>query len=202
MSKYGFMNVLVGGQVVVDPSRVAAKIVSGIGFIGGGVIFMRRDVVRGLTTAASVWLTAALGMACGAGLFILATATALGYFLIMFAYPKLARSFLPLAPANSARVVIDFEDRERLPEDLLSLCAALRFSVEGIEIDRRSSSKAKSAEDRDHDNEEAFALHRPGLAKLTMMVSEGQSVALLIARLSALSGIVRAGSFDASGTLE
>jgi hypothetical protein len=68
VSKYGFMNILENGRVVLDPSRVAAQVVSGIGFIGGGIIFMRRDVVRGLTTAASIWLTAALGMACGAGL--------------------------------------------------------------------------------------------------------------------------------------
>jgi hypothetical protein len=64
ISKYGFMDVLESGRVVIDPSRVAAQVVSGIGFIGGGVIFMRREIVRGLTTAASVWLTAALGMAC------------------------------------------------------------------------------------------------------------------------------------------
>ena len=64
VSKYGFNDVLENGRVMLDPSRVAAQIVSGIGFIGGGVIFMRRDIVRGLTTAASIWLTAALGMAC------------------------------------------------------------------------------------------------------------------------------------------
>jgi putative Mg2+ transporter-C (MgtC) family protein len=45
------------------PSRVAAQIVSGIGFIGGGLIFVRRDAVRGLTTAAVIWLTTAVGMA-------------------------------------------------------------------------------------------------------------------------------------------
>ena len=60
VSKYGFMNILVNGRVVLDPSRVAAQVVSGIGFIGGGIIFMRRDVVRGLTTAASIWLTSPL----------------------------------------------------------------------------------------------------------------------------------------------
>ena len=53
------------GEVVLDPSRVAAQIVSGIGFIGGGLIFVRRDSVRGLTTAAGVWLVAAVGMAAG-----------------------------------------------------------------------------------------------------------------------------------------
>src|SRR3984885_2396018 len=47
ISKYGFDNILAYGRVVLDPSRVAAQVVSGIGFIGGGVIFMRRDVVRG-----------------------------------------------------------------------------------------------------------------------------------------------------------
>src|SRR6201996_1035357 len=84
ISKYGFMDVLSSGRIVLDPSRVAAQVVSGIGFIGGGVIFMRRDVVRGLTTASSVWLTAALGMACGAGLVVLAIATTVGHIIIMF----------------------------------------------------------------------------------------------------------------------
>ena len=51
-----------------DGSRIAAQIVSGIGFLGAGVIFLNRDVVRGLTTAASVWLVAAVGMSCGIGM--------------------------------------------------------------------------------------------------------------------------------------
>jgi putative Mg2+ transporter-C (MgtC) family protein len=67
VSKYGFSDVL-GSHVTLDPSRVAAQIVSGIGFIGGGLIFVRGDAVKGLTTAAIVWVTAAIGMACGAGL--------------------------------------------------------------------------------------------------------------------------------------
>jgi putative Mg2+ transporter-C (MgtC) family protein len=54
VSKYGFTDVLENGRVVLDPSRVAAQIVSGIGFIGGGVIFVRKDLVRGLTTASIV----------------------------------------------------------------------------------------------------------------------------------------------------
>src|SRR3984957_20157802 len=62
ISKYGFTDVLLPGQIVLDPSRVAAQIVTGIGFIGGGLIFVRRDAVRGLTTAAIVWLTAAIGI--------------------------------------------------------------------------------------------------------------------------------------------
>ena len=66
VSGFGFSSVL-GEYVNLDPSRIAAQIVSGVGFLGAGVNFMRRDVVRGLTTAATIWMTAAIGMACGAG---------------------------------------------------------------------------------------------------------------------------------------
>ena len=63
VSKYGFADVLVPGLVIVDPSRVAAQIVTGIGFLGAGIIIFRRGSVHGLTTAASVWESAAIGMA-------------------------------------------------------------------------------------------------------------------------------------------
>ncbi|MBZ2199646.1 MgtC/SapB family protein [Occultella gossypii] len=71
VSAFGFENVL-GADVNLDPSRIAAQIVSGIGFLGAGVIFTRKDVVRGLTTAATIWVAAAVGMAAGAGMVALA----------------------------------------------------------------------------------------------------------------------------------
>jgi putative Mg2+ transporter-C (MgtC) family protein len=74
ISKYGFTDVLAPNRSTVDPSRVASLVVSGIGFIGAGLIFVHRDTVRGLTTAAAVWLTAAVGAAAGAGLWLLALA--------------------------------------------------------------------------------------------------------------------------------
>ncbi len=70
----------VAGQAVVDPTRIAAQIVSGIGFLGAGAILKDGIVVRGLTTAASLWATAAVGMAAGAGEFgigVVATAVIL-----------------------------------------------------------------------------------------------------------------------------
>jgi putative Mg2+ transporter-C (MgtC) family protein len=88
VSKYGFSDVL-GSHVILDPSRVAAQIVTGIGFIGGGLIFVRGDAVRGLTTAAIVWITAAIGMACGAGLPLLALAVTAAHFIVVFVYPLL-----------------------------------------------------------------------------------------------------------------
>lgn len=70
VSTYGFSDVLGPGQLVqLDVSRVAAQVVTGIGFLGAGVIIFRQSVVRGLTTAASIWAVAGLGLACGGGLF-------------------------------------------------------------------------------------------------------------------------------------
>ena len=69
VSAYGFDAVL-GPHVTLDPSRVAAQVASGIGFLGAGTIIFRREIIRGLTTAASVWTVAAVGLACGGGMFV------------------------------------------------------------------------------------------------------------------------------------
>ncbi|MGI4758922.1 MAG: MgtC/SapB family protein [Janthinobacterium lividum] len=98
ISKYGFNDVLANGRVVLDPSRVAAQIVTGIGFIGAGLIFVRTDRVTGLTTAATVWLVTGIGMACGAGLLLLALAVVSMYMVVAFVFPLLIR-MLPLSPS-------------------------------------------------------------------------------------------------------
>lgn len=72
ISNYGFNDISGERGYPLDGSRIAAQVVSGIGFLGAGLIFVRRDLVRGLTTAASVWLVAAVGMAAGSGMFIIA----------------------------------------------------------------------------------------------------------------------------------
>jgi putative Mg2+ transporter-C (MgtC) family protein len=100
ISKYGFTNVLADGLVVLDPSRVAAQIVSGIGFIGAGLIFVRGDRVKGLTTAATVWLVTGIGMACGAGLTQLALAVTLAYFVVAFVFPPIVRRITGTAPTE------------------------------------------------------------------------------------------------------
>jgi putative Mg2+ transporter-C (MgtC) family protein len=71
VSAYGFGPVL-GPNVVLDPSRVAAQVVSGIGFLGAGAILARGEIVKGLTTAASIWTVAAIGLAVGGGLYFAA----------------------------------------------------------------------------------------------------------------------------------
>lgn len=74
VSAFGFRDVLVGhSNIVLDPSRVAAQVVSGIGFLGAGTIIFRSEMIRGLTTAASLWSVAAVGLSVGGGLYVAAT---------------------------------------------------------------------------------------------------------------------------------
>ncbi len=136
VSKYGFSDVL-GPRVVLDPSRVAAQIVSGIGFIGGGLIFVRGDAVRGLTTAAIVWVTAAIGMACGAGLPLLAVAVTAAHFVVVFLYPGLAAR-LPRSRYLEFEVRVVYEDGRGVLRDVLGKSTQLGFSIARVRTEHLS----------------------------------------------------------------
>ncbi len=203
ISKYGFTDVLVSGRVVLDPSRVAAQIVSGIGFIGGGVIFMRRDVVRGLTTAASVWLTAALGMACGAGLPVLAVTTTLIHFIVMIIFPRLL-VHLPRAKRTSTRIRISYQDGRGLLRDILVACTQLRFAIDHVDVERDKAIAGSSEEAQDLADIEGTEteLRRKGLVAMSMQVKGKRPVSHLIARLSDIDGVVHVGSLSDETELE
>ncbi|EED7773077.1 MgtC/SapB family protein, partial [Salmonella enterica subsp. houtenae] len=67
--KYGFEDILRENHVALDPSRIAAQVVSGMGFLGAGTIIIQKQIVKGLTTAAGMWVTAAIGLVIGSGLY-------------------------------------------------------------------------------------------------------------------------------------
>jgi putative Mg2+ transporter-C (MgtC) family protein len=123
--------VLVPGRTILDPSRIAAQVVSGIGFIGGGLIFVRGDIVRGLTTAAIVWVTAAVGMACGAGLALLACATTAGHFAVVLGYPAIA-SRLPASGPLGFAVRVVYEDGRGILRDVLGESTSRGFAVQRV----------------------------------------------------------------------
>ncbi|HEY2100954.1 MAG TPA: MgtC/SapB family protein [Pseudonocardia sp.] len=160
VSKYGFTDVL-GDHVTLDPSRVAAQIVSGIGFIGGGLIFVKRDLVRGLTTAAAVWLTTAVGMAAGAGLPILAFATTVGYFAIVYGFTPLSARLRRDQPRSHFIEVI-YEDGRGLLRQVLNACTTrgwviarlttrhLESSIGLGEADSTRRNRAPERQRRDH----------------------------------------------------
>lgn len=110
-------------QATRDPSRIAAQIVTGIGFLGAGVIFVNRDVVRGLTTAASIWLAAAIGMACGSGLLPLAAFATFLHFVTVLAVAPLAR----MVPRSGDRstVVVTYQDGRGVLREVLAYATAM-----------------------------------------------------------------------------
>ncbi|WP_019087089.1 MgtC/SapB family protein [Komagataeibacter europaeus] len=197
VSKYGFNNILDSGRVVLDPSRIAAQVVSGIGFIGGGVIFMRRDVVRGLTTAASVWLTAALGMACGAGLIALAVATVVGHFIIMLGFPRLAHLVPRDHAARSAGLFISYPDGRGLLRAILIRCSQLRFTIHRVRIEPPAGTVAdtdalQDLRDRQHDTTASPAgdAAAPATVTLFIKVRGRRPLSHLVAALSDIDGVI------------
>ncbi|APT19307.1 MULTISPECIES: MgtC/SapB family protein [Amylolactobacillus] len=86
ISKYGFYDILRTQGVDLDPSRVAAQIVSGISFLGAGAILVRKEQISGLTTAAGIWATAAIGTAIGAGMYFVGVSLTLFIVLIQFVF--------------------------------------------------------------------------------------------------------------------
>lgn len=109
VSEYGFVEGVGGATSVADGSRVAAQIVTGIGFLGAGVIFVKRDAVRGLTTAASIWFVAAVGMAAGAGLYLIAAGVTVVYLLVMIGIRPLSAR-MPHAQSALSTYAITYED--------------------------------------------------------------------------------------------
>lgn len=86
VSKYGFTDLLNMHDIALDPSRIAAQIVTGISFIGAGTILVRKEQISGLTTAAGVWATAAIGMAIGAGMYFIGILSTALLFIIQMVF--------------------------------------------------------------------------------------------------------------------
>lgn len=107
VSQYGFSEILTHDGVSLDPSRIAAQVVSGIGFIGAGTIIFNHQIVRGLTTAASLWATAGIGLTAGAGMSWLALAATI---LTLVALEGLSLVFRSL---GSRRMVVVFSASDR-----------------------------------------------------------------------------------------
>lgn len=106
VSAYGFNDVLNTDGIVLDPSRVAAQVVSGIGFIGAGtILFLRKGIIRGLTTAAGLWTVAAIGLATGAGMYFAAGATTIIALVILWALKPLERWYSRQFRHDSLRIV-------------------------------------------------------------------------------------------------
>jgi putative Mg2+ transporter-C (MgtC) family protein len=179
VSKYGFNDVLHTGMVVLDPSRMAAQIVSGIGFIGAGLIFVRRDSVRGLTTAASVWVTAAVGATAGAGLLLLAAETTAIYLVIVAGVFRVLARRLPRSPADASMLRVRYHDGRGALRRLLQAATARGFMIDELSAEPLGRRTLLRSGDRDDDPmvEVLLRVHgKPPVSELAAVLSEVDDV--------------------------
>lgn len=136
VSKYGFFD-LIGGNlypnadVKLDPSRVASGIVSGIGFLGAGMIFVQKKTIKGLTTAAGVWATVGIGMAIGSGMYVIGILVTL---LILFIQTILHKDSKLIAVPHYKTLTIKNVNRAGYQEELISNLKSMNVSAEEIEV--------------------------------------------------------------------
>jgi putative Mg2+ transporter-C (MgtC) family protein len=188
ISKYGFTDVLEPGRIVLDPSRMAAQIVTGVGFLGAGIIFVRRDSVRGLTTAAAIWVTAAIGACAGAGLPILAAVTTGIYFLVAIGFPEITRR-LPRSSTAISVLRVRYPDGQGVLRHLLAVATARGFAIDEISTENLGH--------RDVEDQESGG--RGAMVEVTMHVHGRASVNDLAAEFSEVDevDVVVAGDVNA-----
>ncbi len=123
VSQYGFSSILTEKNVVLDPSRIAAQVVSGIGFLGAGAILARGEIVKGLTTAASIWTVAAVGLAVGGGLYLAASTSTVIILIILAGIKPLEEAYR--SRNQSCQLKIEVDSGSLTPE-LLKAALGLR----------------------------------------------------------------------------
>jgi putative Mg2+ transporter-C (MgtC) family protein len=177
VSAFGFRDILGTHAVVLDPSRVAAQIVTGIGFLGAGTIILQKEMVQGLTTAASIWVVAAIGAAVGGGMYVLAgIATA-----------------LTLGVLAGLRVV---EDRWFTPQDSHSL--SLTFDSNALSLSEIESSIERQGYHLDRLVLRPSGDGEPDQLDLILGGKDGGSLTSLLDKLHHTSGIRQISSGKAS----
>jgi putative Mg2+ transporter-C (MgtC) family protein len=177
------------------------------------LIFVRRDSVRGLTTAAIVWLTTAVGMACGAGLPILAIVVTAFHFVVVFAFPYIVAR-LPKSRWTPSPLEVSYEDGRGVLRDVLVACTQYDFAVSRLRVERERSIDDLQEANRPEDSEAPGSLndpqstsaveHSPPLAfkrpkKIVTVALEIQgtrSVAKLAAKLADIAGVVSVNAGD------
>ncbi|MBE1444458.1 MgtC/SapB family protein [Paenibacillus sp. OAS669] len=135
ISKYGFQDQIGWPNLGLDPSRIAAQIVSGVGFLGAGMIFMHKHTVKGLTTAAGIWATAGIGMAIGSGMFLMGIGTTV---IIILAQIILHRRFPWLASPKMEQVTMQISNLPGCMEGIQQMLKQKQIAVLSLQVEELS----------------------------------------------------------------
>lgn len=137
VSAYGFLDLLGLQHVTLDPTRIASYIVAGIGFLGAGAIFMSREGerIKGLTTAATIWVMAAIGIACGTGMLAEASVTTALVLVVLIGFRLVEIAILPRKQENRQRIEIETEEISgQLIGSVYETCSTSHVTIEKLYI--------------------------------------------------------------------
>ncbi|HMU97939.1 MAG TPA: MgtC/SapB family protein [Chitinophagales bacterium] len=132
VSAFGFQDILGKENITLDPSRIAAQVVSGIGFIGAGtILFQKQGTVKGLTTAAGLWTVAGIGLATGGGLYITAIMTTGIVLIILWILQPIEKKYIRHFVRQTLRITTDIDSKE---VDILNILNENEFNIEGLNL--------------------------------------------------------------------
>ncbi len=134
ISKYGFFDVVVYDSIQLDASRVASNVISGISFLGAGVIFLKGTSIRGLTTSAGLWTTSACGLAIGAGMYGVGVFTTVFVVVIQYFLHKYNLSSETIA---ATEIKIAAVDRKGIIDDIKAYFNTNKVEVEEYSIKKK-----------------------------------------------------------------
>lgn len=135
ISAYAFSDLVKAQHIQLDPTRIMAQIVTGIGFLGAGTIWLRRDTVRGLTTAAALWVVAAIGMACGAGLWAMVVIGIAGTLVVLAVLHPIERWIFPEHGPHTLRVQMgSVAEAGAAVARVHAICTQTGLEVETLEV--------------------------------------------------------------------
>lgn len=130
ISKYGFEDL---GNARFDGSRIASQIVSGIGFLGAGMIFVHKNSIKGLTTAAGIWATSGIGMAVGAGMYLVGVITTV---LVVFLQVFLHIEFKALKHGTTSEYVIHLQGSTDAVDTVKSVIANAQIACDLVSVSK------------------------------------------------------------------
>ncbi len=172
LSKYAFVDTAIGADGLrgADPARIAAQVVSGISFLGAGVIFKNGNSIRGLTTAAGMWGTAAIGMAVGAGMYwlgLIEAAILVAIQIILHRFPVGADAL------TTQEILVEMEDTPELQAQFDALLQSHNGQVVESSLSRdegylRMEITAKLEPPITHDEALAFMKDNSGVRKVSV----------------------------------
>jgi putative Mg2+ transporter-C (MgtC) family protein len=145
VSAYGFLGLLSIPHIQLDPTRIASYIVAGIGFLGGGTIFLSRyqGKVKGLTTAASIWVIAAIGIACGVGLLLEAIATTAMVLIVLVFLRFAERAMLRRHPPSIRELQIEATAvTGSFISSVYNICARNSVTIQKLQVHTEPGSEA------------------------------------------------------------